>query len=53
MEEKWPRRKADCLPPSSGEINNEWGYTTIHPYALMACIRQPYLLHGAESFLRS
>ena len=43
MEENWPRRKADCLPPYNAEVNNEWGYTAIHPYALMACIRQPYL----------
>jgi len=43
MEEKWPRHKADCLPPSNAEVNNEWGYTAIHPYALMACIRQPCL----------
>jgi hypothetical protein len=44
MEEKWPRRRANCLPPSNAEVNNEWGYTKIHHYALMACIRQPYLL---------
>ena len=47
MEEKWPRRKPDCLPPSNAEVNDEWGYTAIHPYTLMACITQPYLLHEA------
>jgi len=43
MKEKWPRRKDDCLPPYNAEVNNEWGYTAIHPHALMTCIRQPYL----------
>jgi len=33
MEEKWPRHKAECLPPSNAEVNNEWG--AIQQFTLM------------------
>jgi hypothetical protein len=32
---EWLERKIDQSPPSSGEINNEWSYSSTLPYADM------------------
>jgi hypothetical protein len=32
---KWRERGAEYAPPSGAEVKNEWGYTSIPPYAFM------------------
>lgn len=32
---KWPKREANCLPPSSDKLKNEWSYISPDPYAFM------------------
>jgi hypothetical protein len=32
---KWPKREANCLPPSSYKFKNEWSYTSLDPYAFV------------------
>ena len=32
---KWQKREANCLPPSSSKLKNEWSYTSLDPYAFV------------------
>jgi hypothetical protein len=33
---KQPEGEGDHSPPTSAEVQNEWSYTSAHPYAFMA-----------------
>jgi hypothetical protein len=50
-----PEREADYSPPSSAEVKKAWSFTVMlsRNVGFYKDRKLLYLLHGAESFLRS